>query len=125
MGVFDSVSFTRPALPGGGFGSFVYFDHQVKTASATIILFNTLTRAVTVNSATVGTKDQIADTNCNSGLPKIVAANGNLTITCNSLPQGGIAISKEPYDYSVKITFVDSVSGNTHTDIGFIRGKVE
>ncbi|MEK6843536.1 MAG: hypothetical protein AABY04_03530, partial [Candidatus Micrarchaeota archaeon] len=90
-----------------------------------LLFINSVSRQVTINSATVGIQDDAADTNCNAGLPVILSPNGNFTITCTSIPQGGVAITGNPYTFGVKIEFTDSVSGNSHTEIGFIKGKVE
>ncbi|MBI5224664.1 hypothetical protein HY989_02245 [Candidatus Micrarchaeota archaeon] len=125
MGAFNSLQFAGPGIVSGGFFSFTHVDHKVTQNSAVLLFVNSVSREVTVNTATVGVLDDVADTACNSGLPVVLTPNGNFTITCTSLPQGGIAQSGNPYTFSVNILFTDSVSGNSHTEIGFIKGKVE
>ncbi|MFH1443079.1 MAG: hypothetical protein ABIG96_03520, partial [Candidatus Micrarchaeota archaeon] len=103
---------------------FTYLDHYVNTTGAVILLANSVTREVTVNSVTVGVADQTADTDCSTGLPLLVGANGQFIVKCTSVPQGVLPLSGNRYDLAVTIGFTDMVSGNSHTDIGFIRGKI-
>ncbi|MFH1750787.1 MAG: hypothetical protein ABH863_03855 [Candidatus Micrarchaeota archaeon] len=124
MGVFDSINLAGTANSASGFASFTYLDHYVNTTGAVILLANSVTRKITVNSVTVGVVDNTADTDCSAGLPLIVGANGEFIITCASIPQGALPLSGNRYDLAVTIQFTDMVSGNGHTDIGFIGGKI-
>lgn len=123
MGVFNNINIAGPATRSTGFSAFQHIDHKVNTTGAVIILANSITRSVTINSVSVGVSDGAPDTVC-TAVPTSIGANGNFTITCTSLPQGGMSLDTNPYDFTVTIGFTDGVSGNAHTEIGSIRGKI-
>ncbi len=125
MGVFDSISLVPSQNSGGGFGSFIYQDHIVSTGGGQIKLFNGLTRSLQVTAVEVGKDDEVANTGCNTGLPVDIGPNGNLTVVCLVQPQGGLGEAGSPYDFSVIISFTDSVSGGSHVDRGYINGRME
>ncbi|MFH1257845.1 MAG: hypothetical protein ABIG96_00875 [Candidatus Micrarchaeota archaeon] len=126
MGAFDSFSFAGPVSPAGGFSTFSHLDHSVNSTYAIILFGNSLGRRLTVNiPVTVGTNDGTPDTACNTGLPLIVAPNGNFSIICTSYPQGPVPSVGGSYDFVVSIAFTDMGSGNDHEEFGYIRGKFE
>ncbi|MFH0971243.1 MAG: hypothetical protein V1835_01620 [Candidatus Micrarchaeota archaeon] len=125
MGAFNALNFLGPTTGAGGFSSFTHIDHKVNTSAATIFFVNSLSRRATITAATVGKLDDVQDTSCNAGFPLVVNANGNFTVGCATVPQGITPTVGASYDYIVAVNFTDSVSGNAHTDIGYISGRVE
>ncbi len=105
---------------GGGFSVFQYVDHVVTTRNARIQLVNAVGRKIEMKEAT------IAGTPCNVGLPLVVEANRDLTVACPLQPGTGTLSQGSAYDFNVTVTYLDSQSGLSHTDMGgFIRGKVQ
>ncbi|HLC47935.1 MAG TPA: hypothetical protein VJI13_02575 [Candidatus Norongarragalinales archaeon] len=123
-GIFNSIDFAGPINPSSGFSSFKYVDHYVNTTGAVIVLNNAVTRRVQVTGAEIGEVDSDPDTDCSPASPLNIGANGNFTLTCPSIPQGALSLVGDNYEVKVEIDFIDQVSGNPHTDIGFVRGKV-
>ncbi len=124
LGAFDSVSLIGPGPASSGFTSFSYIDHFVNTSGAVILFANSVTREVVISKASVGKPDEFPDTDCSPGAPVGVGANGKFAIVCGVLPQGVEAELGYTYELGVTLNFTDSVSGGSHSDIGFVRGNV-
>ena len=123
MGAFNGISFAGSGISSSGFSSFRHIDSKVNNTGAVVVLANSVTRSITINSITVGVTDETADSACTYS-PLAVSANGILTVTCSSVPQGVINYPGSRYDLTVTIDFTDGTSGGNHIDIGFFGGKV-
>lgn len=112
-GVFNPEKYSSQKACGG-FTSVICQDFKVNTSGAlTIVLNNAQGNRIT--SVAVG------GTACN---PAAVAANQNTTCTVNGFITG--QSSGTSFDQtSVALSYVDSKSGISHNDTGFVKGKFE
>lgn len=121
-GVFNPERF-RGGKEGTGFSVFTYSDHVISTTNVTVVLGNSVGRAITVVAA--GT--QVNGVDCQDNLPQNVAPTGLVTITCSN--SGGAVVTGPAgsgYDVGVSIAYTDSQSGLSHVDTGGrVRGKIE
>ena len=123
-GVFNPSKF-RGGNECGGFGSFTCIDQVITTTNTTIVLGNSVGRAITAGSVSiVGAGDEpgtcTADDDIGAG-NAVISPNSRVYIECTD----PTSLSAESaYEWTISFTYTDQQSGLNKTDAGgFIDRK--
>jgi hypothetical protein len=115
LGIFNPSKFVNEKQ-SGGFSSFMVQDFKISGTTLTLTVGNTVGRAITVTGVN-STKGGCAWSGSTAVQPSAVQT---LTVTCTSVATGA------EYNYDdMKLSFTDSLSSQSHTETGFLKGKGE
>ncbi len=119
FGVFNPAKWTT-AKQSGGFSSFTVTDFVIGATNTQLVIGSTSGNALTITgmNETDGTNYASSYT-CSSD-----TVSPGSTVNCN-LTTPSLGSAGDTVDLTITISFSDKKSGLSHTDTGFLKGKVE